>query len=252
MKLSQIINYPLGLFGLVLLRKKKLHPRLINRDDMLQDKDFQEIYQQVEPYTMVEPERCYALYQSLRYIIRHNIPGDLAECGVWKGGSSMLMALCLKKAGITDRTIWLYDTFEGMTKPGNEDGAFEKAEWEKRKKNEEASDWCYSSLTEVQENMQRTNYPINNIRFVKGKVEDTLPGEIPGSLSLLRLDTDWYASTHHELVHLYPFLNKGGVLLIDDYGAWQGARKAVDDYFRGARTPYLHRIDWTGRLLIKE
>lgn len=251
LKITQIINYPLGLIGLVLLRKKKLHPRLVNREDMQQDKAYQEIYQQVEPYTMVEPERCYALYQSMQYIIQNKIPGDFAECGVWKGGSAMLMALCLKTAGITDRTLWLYDTFEGMAKPGEEDGAFEKAEWEKRKTGDGASDWCASSLEEVKANMQRTGYPMEKISFIKGKVEDTLPGSIPSSLSLLRLDTDWYASTRHELVHLYPVVEKGGVLIIDDYGAWQGARKAVDEYFSGTSTPYLHRIDWTGRMLIK-
>ncbi|MCX6319495.1 MAG: class I SAM-dependent methyltransferase [Bacteroidetes bacterium] len=252
MKLSQLINYPLSLFGLVLLRKSKLHKRLVNRDDMEQDKAYQAIYERVKPFTMVEPERCYALYQSMQYIIRHNIPGDFAECGVWKGGSAMLMALCLSEAGITNRKIWLYDTFEGMTRPGQEDGAFENEEWEKRKKNEDVSDWCYSPFEEVQRNMLSTGYPLENICMIKGKVEDTIPGTMPDSLAMLRLDTDWYASTKHELVHLYPLLSAKGVLLIDDYGAWQGARKATDEYFAQQNLPvYLQRIDWTGRLLIK-
>lgn len=250
LKLSQLINYPLGLFGLILLRKSKLQHA--NHDDMLQDQAYQDLYAQVKPYTMVEPLRCYALYQAMQYIIHNQIPGDFAECGVWKGGSAMLMALCLKQAGITDRKIYLYDTFEGMTRPGEEDGAAEKMEWEKRKKNDSVSDWCAAPLQEVEMNLQRTGYPAAQLVYIKGRVEDTLPGNLPKQLALLRLDTDWYASTRQELLHLYPLLVPKGVLLIDDYGAWEGAKKAVDEYFSSPGSPYLHRIDWTGRLLIKD
>lgn len=219
---------------------------------MLQDKAYQEIYEKIRPFTMVEPVRCYALYQSLQYIIKNKIPGDLAECGVWKGGSAMLMALCLQQAGINDRKIYLYDTFEGMSKPGEKDGVYERTEWEKRKTNGAGSDWCAASEEEVTANLERTGYPSSNIICVKGKVEDTIPGTMPQQLALLRLDTDWYESTRHELAHLYPVLSSKAVLLIDDYGAWEGARKAVDEYFSGSFTPYLQRIDWTGRIVVKE
>lgn len=109
---------------------------------------------------------------------------------------------------------------------------------------------CYSPIEEVKANMLQTGYPAANIVWVKGKVEETIPATIPAQIALLRLDTDWYESTRHELQHLYPLLSSKGVLLIDDYGAWQGARKATDEFF-GNRV-YLHRIDWTGRLLIKD
>lgn len=209
------------------------------------------IYAQIKPFTMVEVERCYALYQSVQYTVRNNIPGAFVECGVWKGGSAMLMALALLEKGITNRNIYLYDTFEGMTKPGSMDGELELMEWERMKVTEQKNNWCYSSAEEVLANMKSTGYPSDKIILVKGKVEDTLPETVPADISLLRLDTDWYESTRHELLHLFPLLLKGGTLLIDDYGAWQGAKKAVDEYFQSQKNLYMHRIDWTGRLLIK-
>jgi hypothetical protein len=155
------------------------------------------------------------------------------------------------EAGITDRKIYLYDTFEGMTMPGDNDGDWEKTEWEKNKVNEQINNWCLAPLEDVQANMATTGYPKENIFFIKGKVEETIPGTLPGKISLLRLDTDWYESTKHELNHLYPLLEKGGILIIDDYGAWPGARKATDEYFAANGPVYLNRLDYTGRLIIK-
>ena len=250
-KLSKIINYPLGLLGLKLSWINKPVENFNVLQDIDADKNFQKIYQQIKSYTMVEPERCYALYQAVNYILQKGIHGDFAECGVWKGGSVMLVATMLLEAGITDRKIYLYDTFEGMPKPGKEDGDIEKAEWEKHIVDEKTNSWCLSPLEEVRMNMSTTGYPKENIIFVKGKVEETIPGNLPGKLALLRLDTDWYESTKHELIHLYPLLEKGGMLIVDDYGAWQGARKAVDEYFETKGPVFLHRLDFTGRLVIK-
>ena len=112
--------------------------------------------------------------------------------------------------------------------------------------------WCHSPFDEVQRNLERTGYGLDNMRFVAGKVENTIPSSVPEQISLLRLDTDWYESTLHELTHLYPKLSPGGVLIIDDYGHWQGCRRAVDEYFASQPVPvFLHRIDYTGRLAIK-
>jgi len=83
--------------------------------------------------------------------------------------------------------------------------------------------WCEASIEDVQANMSFTGYPSDRIHYVQGMVENTIPANMPDKIALLRLDTDWYASTKHELEHLYPLLEKGGVLLIDDYGHWQGA-----------------------------
>ena len=105
----------------------------------------------------------------------------------------------------------------------------------------------------VKKNMASTDYPEENIIYIKGKIEETLPGYIPGKISILRLDTDWYESTKHELEHLYPILSPGGVLIIDDYGHFAGARKAVDEYFSGLeKPPYMSRIDYSGRIIIKK
>lgn len=249
MKLSQIINYPLGLVGLKIIRKSRLE--LVNLSDIEQDKKFLELYKKVKDYTLVPVERCFTLYQTIKYIIKNNIEGDLVECGVWKGGSSMLMAYILKDAGENNRKIYLYDTFEGMTKPGDMDGQEEKEQWEHGRVTDTLNNMCYSPIEEVKANMERTGYPDEKIIMVKGKVEDTLPGALPSKISLLRLDTDWYESTKHELQHLYPLLIKNGVLIVDDYGAWQGARKAVDEYFKDIPNVFLGRIDYTGRIVIK-
>ncbi len=249
MKLSQIINYPLGLLGLKIIRKSRLE--LVNLTDIEEDKRFLELYKKVKDHTMVPVERCYTLYQTVKYIIKNNIEGDFTECGVWKGGSCMLIAYTLQQAGITNRKIYMYDTFEGMTKPGEMDGQEEKEQWEKGKVSDSLNNMCYSPIEEVRANIKSTGYPAENIVIVKGKVEESLPGTMPTKISLLRLDTDWYESTKHELTYLYPLLEKNGVLIVDDYGAWQGAKKAVDEYFSKIPNIFLGRIDYTGRIVIK-
>lgn len=224
--------------------------------DLQGDTRFMELYHQVRPYTMTSPERLFALYQSVIYTIEHGLPGDFVECGVWKGGSSMMIVKTLLQLGVTDRVLWMYDTYEGMSEPTEEDRDYSgKPAGQLLDASEKAdaySVWCYSSMEEVQENLSRTGYPQTQIRFIKGKVEDSIPGAIPDHISLLRLDTDWYASTMHELVYLYPLLAKNGILIIDDFGHWEGAKKAVLEYFdkQGPR-PLINRIDDTGRIITK-
>jgi hypothetical protein len=219
--------------------------------------EFLDIYAFCKPYTMTSVERMYALYKGVEYVVKNNIPGDFVECGVWKGGSSMLIAKTLQKFGVTDRTIWMYDTYEGMSEPTENDkdiaGIDANDLLQKASKEDQASVWCFSSLDEVKNNLKLTNYPDNNIHFIKGKVEDTIPESIPnGYIALLRLDTDWYESTKHELIHLFPLLVKSGVLIIDDYGHWVGAKKAVDEYIQqNGITLFLAKVDYSGRMAIK-
>ncbi len=223
-------------------------------DDINVDHEFMEIYKKCQPFTMTSIERMYALFNGCKHAINKQLGGDFIECGVWKGGSAMLIAYTLIKYEKTDKTIYLYDTFDGMAKPSDADYSIvdknDRAidRWNNEQKNN--SKWCFSSLSEVEDNMYSTGYPKKKIIFVKGKVEDTLPGVMPSQIALLRLDTDWYESTKHELNCLFPALVNNGILVIDDYGHWAGAKKAVDEYFY--KNPILlNRIDYTGRIGIK-
>ena len=171
----------------------------------------------------------------------------------------MIMAKELLKRGDISREIWMYDTFEGMTEPTDEDIEIETRIKGKdllsgvQKTTEKYNMWAYSPIDEVKKNMQKTGYPTDKFRYIVGKVEDTLIDSQPNEIALLRLDTDWYESTRIELEKLYPLVVSGGILIIDDYGHFSGAKKAVDEYFKTTnRTPLLNRIDYTGRLIIKK
>jgi O-methyltransferase len=213
-------------------------------------------YHRVKPYTMTTPERIASLCNAVNYLVKNNIEGDFVECGVWRGGSTMAAIDTLMKTGDTSREIYLYDTYEGMSEPTEHDkvitGTAAGELMSTTDKEDPTSVWCYSALEEVQQNVGSLKYPEGKVHYVKGKVEDTIPQTIPKKIALLRLDTDWYESTAHELKHLYPLLVKGGVIIIDDYGHWEGARKAVDEYIEGEKLPLLlNRIDYTGRIGIK-
>jgi hypothetical protein len=205
---------------------------------------------------MTTPERIASLCNAVNYLVKNKVEGDFVECGVWRGGSTMAAIDTLMNAGDTSREIYLYDTFEGMSEPTELDKVFTGTGanelMETSDKNDASSVWCYSAIEEVQQNVESLKYPAKKVHYVKGKVEDTIPGTLPGKIALLRLDTDWYESTAHELKHLYPLLAPGGVIIIDDYGHWEGARKAVDEYIEAQKLPLLlNRIDYTGRIGIK-
>lgn len=215
-----------------------------------------DIIRRASPYTMTSPERLFALIESVRYVSRCAIPGDIVECGVWRGGSMMAAALALLERNDTSRTLHLFDTYEGMTAPTGRDvsvdGRAARELLDSTPKTEDDNVWCYAGLDQVKAAMFGTGYDRGRIRFVAGPVERTLPQAAPERIALLRLDTDWYESTRHELRHLYPRLSAGGVLIIDDYGHWKGARQAVDEYLAetGAKL-LLNRIDYTGRVAVK-
>lgn len=213
-----------------------------------------QIVERVSPFTMTSLERCASLLGAIDHIHRHRIAGDIVECGVWRGGSMMACALSLLRRGDVQRQLYLYDTYEGMSAPTDADKSFdgEAAKDQLGRNPRSHGIWCEASIEDVRANLESTGYPRERVHFVKGKVEDTIPARIPDEIALLRLDTDWYTSTLHELHHLYPRLAKHGILIIDDYGHWQGARQAVDEYFKDAGPDlYLHRIDYTGRILVK-
>ena len=205
-----------------------------------------DIIKRVKSFTMTSNERLFGLIESVRYILLANIEGDFVECGVYKGGSMMAMALVLLKENCPDRKLYLYDTFTGMTEPSDVDVDF-------RERPPKSSKWPIVPSDQVKAALYSTKYPQDKMHFVQGKVEDTLPEQAPESISLLRLDTDWYESTKHELTHLFPRLSPGGILIIDDYGHYRGARQAVDEYFSENKIPVLlHRMDFSGRMCIKK
>jgi O-methyltransferase len=230
--------------------------RLQKRYDLDIEKEFIATHVQVKNKTMTSQERQYALFKAVEYIEKNNIEGDIVECGVWKGGSSMLIAQTLKNKDDFTRTLYLYDTFAGMSEPTEKDktahsGLPAWGRWNERQL-EDKNEWDYASLSEVKKNMESVGYPNGKVLYVQGKVEETIPKTIPEKIALLRLDTDWYESTKHELEYLFPKLVPGGILIIDDYGHWEGARAAVDEYLKEKDIRmFLNRIDYTGRLGIR-
>jgi hypothetical protein len=228
----------------------------LSEDAINFDESTTQIISKVKSFTMTSPERLAALIEAVRYISHNQIPGDIVECGVWKGGSMMAAAYTLLESHDQTRHLYLFDTFEGMTQPSDKDISFDGVEASKlldsSKKSDESSVWCYAPLKVVEESISSVGYNSSKIHMIKGRVEDTIPNNAPSEIALLRLDTDWYESTCHELVHLFPRLATGGVIIIDDYGHWKGARQAVEEYLKEHQICLLlNRIDYTGRIGVK-
>jgi hypothetical protein len=203
----------------------------------------------VEPFTLTRPERIAALRSAVHHVVDRDVPGSFLECGVWKGGSMMAAALSLLEKGITDRDLYLFDTYGPIPAPSDADvdvhGKDAIHGWEAYMQQQP-----FTAIAEVRDNLATTGYPMERVHLVAGLVEDTLPSQAPQQVAVLRLDTDYYASTRHELQTLWPRVSRGGFLLVDDYGHFAGARQAVDEFF-GDDPPYLHRVDYSCRLVVK-
>jgi hypothetical protein len=207
------------------------------------DESFWEIFEICAPHTLLPTENLYGLYGSVKYLCDRKIPGDFVECGVFKGGAIMMVAETLLRHGITDKKIYLFDTFYGFTGRtefditylGQEEGLFTTQNFRRG----------------TEDNLRKIDYPFDNYIIVEGDVEKTIPDIIPDKIALLRLDTDTYTTTLCELTHLYPKLVQGGVLIVDDYGWCKGARKAVDEYFSKTEKLFFHRTNYTCRTALK-
>jgi O-methyltransferase len=222
----------------------------------LHERQDDETLEFVRPYTMTSPQRIRALCSAVRYIEQAGIEGAVVECGVWRGGSMMAVARTLSNLGSANRDLYLFDTFEGMTEPGPHDialtGEMAKYLLERSARTEDDMVWCYAPIERVAKALSLTGYPNGLVHLIPGPVEETLATATPERIALLRLDTDWYESTRQEMNVLFPRLARGGVLIIDDYGHWQGARRAVDEYVNTHQLKLLlHPIDYTGRIAVK-
>ena len=218
-------------------RKRRVQKKISNYDE-----DTRAVILKVHNHTMISFNKLSSFIEAVRYVNRWQIPGAIVECGVWRGGAIMAAALTLKQLGVTDRTFYLYDTFCGMPKPSEFDnrlGSYANPQEKFRllQTGPDSSDWCRASLDEVRQNLATTQYNFNRFKFVEGMVEETIPGTLPDEIAILRLDTDWYESTKHEMIHLFPRLVSKGVLIVDDYHTWSGSRKAVDEYLAAANVP---------------
>ena len=239
------------------VKVKSVHDRYPSDFDMATVEIIDRVWHpdQSKRLTMTSPERLHAFCNAVQYVVRNNIGGAIVECGVWKGGSMMAAAMMLTRLDSRDRELFLFDTFEGMTEPTDLDrDQFGKAAADRLATSDKETSWVWAAcgLEDVKKNLASTGYDSEKVHFVEGPVEATLPSRAPEKIAVLRLDTDWYESTKHELDHLYPRLVPGGVLIIDDYGHWEGARRAVDEFLDKCDHPLLlNRIDGTGRIAVK-
>jgi hypothetical protein len=220
-------------------RAKKFRQALFDLDE-----EAKETIIRVKNQTMMDPEKLYALIAAVRYVCKHDIRGDIVECGVWRGGAIMAAALTLNQLGSGDRRFYLYDTFTGMPRPGHRDRPLANkldtlAHFEGRQTGDDSSDWCCASIDMVRNNLATVPYDQEKFVLIEGKVEDTLPHTLPGPIAILHLDTDWYESTRHQVEHLMPLMVPGGVLIVDDYFYWSGNRDAVDEYLDRHKIPVL-------------
>ena len=202
--MKNIIKKLMKLFGYKIIKINKVAYPIDYNNDFIRE------FEAIEPFTMTSIERIYALKSAVKYIVKNNIGGSFVECGVWKGGSCMMMANTLLENKQFDREIWLYDTFDGMTNLTDEDIEVETQikGMELLKDLDKTTDklnmWAYAPKDLVIKNMRSTRYPEKNIKYIEGRVEQTLSDNNPGKIALLRLDTDWYESTKIELEVLYP------------------------------------------------
>jgi len=208
--------------------------------NILSDK---EILEKCSNFTITSVERQINVIRSIEHIINNNIDGDIIEIGVFKGGIIMIMLYKLMQLGYTNKKVHLYDTFSGMTESSEKDINPQGI----------LADWnnpgikCYASYEDVYRNVTSTGYPLENIIFHIGDIRNVKYTDIPSSISLLRLDNDWYELYKFELPIFEPLVIKNGVVIIDDYGFWSGCKEAIDDYINNVNyTPNIIKIDDCG------
>lgn len=204
--------------------------------------DFNQLFRKVKPLTMVSYARLRGLHRAIKHVTSHEVPGDIVECGVARGGSAAVLGLTLKQLG-TKREVWLFDTFQGLPRPSQHDADFEIADLYTGK--------CLGSVEDVRNSLAQLGVR-ENLHFVPGLFQDTFPVAPVSSIAVLHVDGDWYESVKVCLESFYDKVSTGGIIQFDDYAHWAGARKAVDEFFarRGIR-PELRKLDFAGRQMTK-
>ena len=211
----------------------------------------------VHEYTHVSFEALATLWQQVRFVDKYRIPGALVECGVWRGGAVGLMALAHMSSAPPARHLHLFDSFQGLPEPRAEfDGAIgRRLAGESVNGVLQPIDQVAAPLADSEQLLSdRIRYPERLTHYHVGWFQDTLPRDKDsiGEIALLRIDGDWYESTKVCLEHLYSKVVSNGVVIIDDYGHFEGCRRAVDEFIASQPVPImLHHIDYTARYWIK-
>jgi len=210
--------------------------------DSVSPSEFSQLYRRIRARTMCSNARLRGLYRSVRQVVTNRIPGDLVECGCAMGGSAALIALSQRQLG-ANRTLWVFDTFEGLPSPTSQDPDFGVANL--------FTGTCRGTLDQVQQLFKELHL-VSGVQFVKGMFQETLVAAPVSEIALLHIDGDWYESVRTCLDNLYDRVVPGGIIQLDDYGYWQGARKAVDEFMASRRIQIpLKKLDYSGRLLVK-
>lgn len=193
--------------------------------------DFAKHYIRGPAITMLPMARLNNLQSCMEEVIKNRVPGDMIETGVWRGGATIFMRGVLKAYGVTDRDVWVADSFEGLPRPDKEAHPIEAKAHEGPVMNKLFNHYA-AGIEEVKRNFQACGLLDEKVRFLKGWFKDTLPTAPIGQLAIMRLDGDYYASTRVALENLYHRLSVGGFAIIDDYGeeTWTYCKKAVNEF----------------------
>ncbi len=203
---------------------------------------FAKHYRIIKPYTMCSKPRLRGLYQAVQYVIDRDIQGDIVKCGTARGGSAALMGLTLNQLR-SNRTLWIYDTFEGLPEASKADPDYEIAQ--------HFTGECRGEISQIEEFFKQCGI-WERSKLVKGLFQETLPSSNIKKIAVLHLDGDWYESVKTCLDNFYDLVTPGGVIQIDDYGHWAGSRKAVNEFLHERCIPHkLRYLDYTGRQFIK-
>lgn len=216
--------------------------RQLGVDVEMSDERVSRILELVAPYSMVHETGILFTIAAAIYAIKHDLPGAFVECGTWRGGCSVAMLLAQREVfGKVVRPVYMLDSFEGLPEVQERDGPL-AAQWQSGIEPERFMDNCRAAKSDLDSLLACHGFSPGDYELVHGWFEETVPGVAlrlrHQGIAVLRLDGDWYASTHVTLAQLCPLVPEGGVVIVDDYYAWDGCARAVHDYLASNDLPY--------------